>query len=182
MIKLCVFHQYTALFLGSHNKSALSFILPFLFHHFPPHSSVSLVFRCGPRAGEEALPIFFFPALVDLLLYLLKLTREHPSLFPAAIMPTWPLKHIKNPAGDRETVGSVLYFLRLHHQPPLWHRHVCLPQGIESGGGRGDISWDILLTQTILWLTNKSSPHFTVYQWKSIIVLLALPSPAEVPR
>lgn len=69
MIKLCVFHQYTALFLGSHNKSALSFILPFLFHHFPPHSSVSLVFRCGPRAGEEALPVFFFssasrPALV----------------------------------------------------------------------------------------------------------------------
>lgn len=126
--------------------------------------------------------LFFFPALVDLLLYLLKLTREHPSLFPAAIMPTWPLKHIKNPAGDRETVGSVLYFLRLHLQPPLWHRHVCLPQGIESGGGRGDISWDILLTQTILWLTNKSSPHFTVYQWKSIIVLLALPSPAEVLR
>lgn len=126
--------------------------------------------------------LFFFPALVDLLLYLLKLTREHPSLFPAAIMPTWPLKHIKNPAGDRETVGSVLYFLRLHLQPPLWHRHVCLPQGIESGGGRGDISWDILLTQTILWLTNKSSSHFTVYQWKSIIVLLALPSPAEVLR
>lgn len=55
-------------FLGSHNKSALSFILLFLFHHFPPHSSVSLVFHCGPHAGEEALPVFFFsssrPALV----------------------------------------------------------------------------------------------------------------------
>lgn len=148
--------------------------------HLIPRCRLS--FAVAHVRGRKPYLFFFFPALVDLLLYLLKLTREHPSLFPAAIMPTWPLKHIKNPAGDRETVGSVLYFLRLHHQPPLWHRHVCLPQGIESGGGRGDISWDILLTQTILWLTNKSSPHFTVYQWKSIIVLLALPSPGEVPR
>lgn len=137
--------------------------------HLIPRCRLS--FAVAHVRGRKPYLFFFFPALVDLLLYLLKLTREHPSLFPAAIMPTWPLKHIKNPAGDRETVGSVLYFLRLHHQPPLWHRHVCLPQGIESGGGRGDISWDILLTQTILWLTNKSSPHFTVYQWKSIIVL-----------
>lgn len=148
--------------------------------HLIPRCRLS--FAVAHVRGRKPYLFFFFPALVDLLLYLLKLTREHPSLFPAAIMPTWPLKHIKNPAGDRETVGSVLYFLRLHLQPPLWHRHVCLPQGIESGGGRGDISWDILLTQTILWLTNKSSSHFTVYQWKSIIVLLALPSPAEVPR
>lgn len=148
--------------------------------HLIPRCRLS--FAVAHVRGRKPYLFFFFPALVDLLLYLLKLTREHPSLFPAAIMPTWPLKHIKNPAGDRETVGSVLYFLRLHLQPPLWHRHVCLPQDIESGGGRGDISWDILLTQTILWLTNKSSPHFTVYQWKSIIVLLALPSPAEVPR
>lgn len=140
--------------------------------HLIPRCRLS--FAVAHVRGRKPYLFFFFPALVDLLLYLLKLTREHPSLFPAAIMPTWPLKHIKNPAGDRETVGSVLYFLRLHLQPPLWHRHVCLSQGIESGGGRGDISWDILLTQTILW--------FTVYQWTSIIVLLALPSPAEVLR
>lgn len=148
--------------------------------HLIPRCRLS--FAVAHVRGRKPYLFFFFPALVDLLLYLLKLTREHPSLFPAAIMPTWPLKHIKNPAGDRETIDSVLYFLCLHLQPPLWHRHVCLPQGIESGGGRGDISWDILLTQTILWLTNKRSPHFTVYQWKSIIVLLALPSPGEVPR
>lgn len=105
--------------------------------------------------------------------------KRASPLFPSAILFTWPLKHIKSPAGDRETVNRYLHFFCSHHQPPLTPPPFLEGRYRERAEGSvatvppfGLIeiifhSWKPC--QKMLCLGNKSSSHFTNGHGKHII-------------
>lgn len=151
MIELCVSIDMLNFLIPSHKESALYFILSirkqkrFLFFYIYmsvfyvyslscfavhvrfPFPFLSFVSLCLSRSFTVAhlrwnsLYLFFKPQSAS---SCIKVHQRAPPLFPSAIKYTRPLKHIKSPAGDRETVSRYLHFLCFHHQP-LWHA-ICL--------------------------------------------------------